>query len=130
MLYKQLICLVGGQQQDIKIQVFACKLFYAIQKYVEIKVKIGGLIPICVQLVQEITQSFDYQKYVYLEQLSELIGCLINSGKSLADQSEQQNVQQLIQYIRQNVDLLLAIPLPIVKFVQLIFTSQNKGIVE
>lgn len=39
-------------------------------------------------------------------------------------------MQQLVQYIRQNVDLLLAIPLPVVKFVQLIFIQQNKGIVE
>lgn len=30
MLYKQLICLVGGQQQDVKVQVAACRLFYAI----------------------------------------------------------------------------------------------------
>lgn len=28
------------------------------------------------------------------------------------------------------MDLFLAVPLPLVKFVQLIFTSQNKGIVE
>lgn len=39
-------------------------------------------------------------------------------------------MQQLTQYIRQNVDPLLAIPLPVVKFVQLIFIQQNKGIVE
>ena len=30
MLYKQLICLIGSQQQDIKVQISACKLFYAI----------------------------------------------------------------------------------------------------